>query len=218
VWRSNFRNAIGGAVGAAVLGEIWRPSLEKRVEGYLAALASRIVEIADRMNALEERLESDTVVTCVTLGAQASLVSDEEKIQYLADAVANVIVDEAWEHDEAATLLRMISTLTASHIRILAMVDDPDAWEHKTGVQIRAVEHSAGNSYRVADAVLDAIGRAGVDPNPLRVVVQDLEGRGLLMEVGFASSEDLLEFLHLAPATLARTLVRFVTWNPPVPK
>ena len=203
---------LAGNALAAIVGEIWAPTIYKRMERCWEEIVTRIAQLEDALN--DERLNSEAVTSAIAIASREATYSDDEKIHYLANAVANVVADDTWEHDVAATLLRFVGDLTASHLRVLAMLNDPEAWQATHGIKIQPVERDG--AYFMRDMISDAFGRLGIDVDGLQIILQDLESRGLLNSIGFADETPSTFARELKERTseLGRVIVRFVTWNP----
>ena len=111
-------------------------------------------------------LERDVVLSTASIAAMDAATSDNDKIAKLADALANVTVNHTWAHDEAVTLMRHVSHLTASHLRVLEMLRDPEEW---------ATRPTESGSYLLRDMIEDAFSQAGEPVVGLRTILQDLE-------------------------------------------
>lgn len=202
-----------GPMVSSILGELWTAPLQRRQERLFEEFARRISTLEVALS--DSALVRESVVTAAWIAGRDAYTSDDAKIAYLASALANVAANPMWAHDEAATLLRLISQLTASHLRVLALLQDPDGWATRNNVKIRAIAGTDG-SYRQRDMIADAFSQLGHDVDGLTTILQDLESKGFLSTIGLAEENARDAAIRLTSMTsdLGNRLVEFVTWNP----
>ncbi len=184
------RAAAAGAAGAVVATAIdkVRPSpYRRRVDRFVVSLLRRVRTLEEwRGRAITEaEVLREEVLTVAAMAESQVRASDDAKLDYLANAVVNVIADEALPHDVIATLMSVATDLTATHLRILELLDDPDDWASRTGNSLEPVLESG--KYRVDLQLAQAL---GLDPEDqeqvagVMLVVADLEARGLTATIG----------------------------------
>lgn len=206
---------IGGSPVASVLGEFWAPLLQRRLHVLLNEYGKRLSALESEVTDAE--LSRDAVLSCASIAAQDAMSSDDEKIEYLACALTNVTIDLSWEHDEAVALMRLVGQLTASHIRVLDFVCDPENWQERHGIYVDPPCTAAGVYHRrdwiSANFAEQARAIAG-----LQTIIQDLESKGLLSTVAFAveSPSDATDgFQDDLTSLLGRQILAFLRATPP---
>lgn len=113
----------GGSAAAALVDILWRPALEKRVEEFLTAFASKLDDLEPRVANLETLLMRDVAVSAGIAGTRAAFrAHDREKIGYLANSVARITIDPSWDTraDYGMLLLQLVDDISATHIRVLS--------------------------------------------------------------------------------------------------
>jgi hypothetical protein len=204
---------VAGSVVSAVVAEIWQSPIQERVQAFLLQLEQRV----DLLESTTEEIGRDAVLTAVVMGAREALAADAAKVRLLAQAVANVIGDQSWQHDETATLMRMIGDLTATHIKVLDLLNDPARWESRTGIRLAPVARD--RAYFQRDMISAALGDPEASDVALQVILQDLESLGFLNSVGLAdenpseAARDLMAY----PSPVGKRLIEFVTAPSEVP-
>jgi len=172
-----------GAAAAGALELAWPSRWQNRVERLLY----RVQPLLDGINA--SALERDDVATAVALALRSAVVSTDDKITYLANAVANVAKHpDIWEHDTVVILMRTVDQLTATHFRVLDLLVDPTGWITRTGVLLDQ-QPGYDNLYRLTDDITRALQQAGIASGDTALVLGDLEALGLLNAVGFGAPE-----------------------------
>jgi hypothetical protein len=100
----------------------------------------KIEEIRQRPNAptLDEMLDDPRFVDAVVSGARTvEHTHQQEKLDALHNAVLNSVGPDAPDADTQAIFLSLADRYTSSHLRLLAMWDDPPAWFESHGLQPR---------------------------------------------------------------------------------
>lgn len=204
---------IAGSLLSAILGEVWAEPLQRRLDSLFEEFARRICQLEVALS--DDDLRRESLVTAAMLAGRDARSSDSAKISYLASALANVAASPTWSHDEAATLFRIMSQLTGSHLRVLSLLKNPDDWSAKNNVTIRAVAGADG-AYRQRDMIADALDQLGHDVTGLQTILQDLESQGLLSTIGIAEENPRQAAARLLAMTseLGNRVVEFVTWQP----
>jgi hypothetical protein len=72
----------------------------------------------------------------------------EEKIKVLRNAVLNSVAADAPDADTQAIFLNLLDRYTPSHLRLLALINDPPAWFASRGITMPQPA-IAGNRFRV---------------------------------------------------------------------
>jgi hypothetical protein len=71
--------------------------------------------------------------------------------------------------------MRHVGQLTASHIRVLELLRDPDAWAARHDVAYKAIERNG--VYFIRHMIADAFQQLGHDEIEMQIVLQDLDSR-----------------------------------------
>ena len=108
---------------------LWRPAIEKRMDEFLNLLVAELDRHDGRIEDLERLVQRDLAISAGVAGVRAAArTSDEDKLRYLAAAVARVTVDPVWDAraDFALLLLQIAADLTATHVRVLSRFASPE--------------------------------------------------------------------------------------------
>ena len=204
---------VAGSLVSSIVAELWRGPFERRVDLLFAEFARRIAQLERALS--DDDLLRDSVLSAVSIAARDALASDDDKIAYLASALSNVASNPTWTHDEAATLLRLVSQLTASHLRVLELLQDPKEWAARNHVELQGVPDDDG-SYRQRDMIADAFAQLDQKVDGLHTILQDLESKGFLNTIGLAEEnpQDAAIALLEMTSELGDRIVQFVTWSP----
>lgn len=122
---------IAPGVAAEMFSFIITPPLEKRRDEWLVALAEGLVGVQEQVEELSlERLsENEAFVTVVLKASHLAMRShQQEKLEALRNAVLNSALPNAPEDDLQLIFLDLVDTLTAWHLRILRLFDNPLKW------------------------------------------------------------------------------------------
>ena len=128
--------AAGGPLQVA-FENLFSSPLEKRKQAWLEQLAGVLTEVQARVEDLTpEKLASNEAF--VTLAMQASQVAirnhQQAKLDALRNAVLNAALPNPPQEDEQLIFIRLIDQLTPWHLRVLAVLDDPNAWMQRNQV------------------------------------------------------------------------------------
>ncbi|WGG48894.1 hypothetical protein [Rugamonas sp. DEMB1] len=129
--------AAGGPLQVA-FENLFTSPLEKRKQAWLEQLAEVLTEVEQRVeNLTPEKLASNEVfVTVVMQASQVALRNHQKtKLDALRNAVLNAALSSAPEEDEQLTFLRLIDQLAPWHLRVLAVLDNPELWMRQHEIQ-----------------------------------------------------------------------------------
>jgi hypothetical protein len=206
----------GGSFAAQFVDAVWKTPYQKNMDAFLLDFARRVVALEGRVDDLGSRLQSPILVSLgIEAARSAGSTASDEKRTYLANALLNVMEDRSWdgESDLADILLRLIGELTMTHIRILELLTDPEAWGRRHGVdfrsQLQATENGRWPIRGLISAAFPELSSATTG-----AALMDLESRHLLRILyGFdhdASMVDLNELMAGFPSELGLDLLRFI--------
>lgn len=126
-------------VGSAVvtLGEFLPRGLERQTKRFHEYLVRSLAALGETVDLLRRRLDEQLALAALAQGTlSAARSASDEHLRYLANATARAITtDESRSADHAMLLLRISGDLSASHIRLLDMYDDPEGFGTKVGAK-----------------------------------------------------------------------------------
>jgi len=121
---------VGNALAVAFVTTLnWR--LNERREKWFTELAVAVEEMREQLDDLDlETLADKPVFVDAVVSATRTIdhTHQEEKIRALRNAVLNSVTPGAPDADTQAIFLDLIDRFTPSHLRLLALWDDPPAW------------------------------------------------------------------------------------------
>jgi hypothetical protein len=112
----------------------WR--LEQRREEWFTKLAEGVEDLRERIGDVDfENLASNDLFVDAVMTTTRTIehTHQEEKITALRNAVLNSVAPDAPDADTQAIFLNLIDRFTPSHLRLLALWDDPPAWFESHG-------------------------------------------------------------------------------------
>jgi hypothetical protein len=125
----------GAALAVAFVTAIgWR--LEQRREEWFTKLAEGVEDLRERIGDVDfENLASNDLFVDAVMTTTRTIehTHQEEKITALRNAVLNSVAPDAPDADTQAIFLNLIDRFTPSHLRLLALWDDPPAWFESHG-------------------------------------------------------------------------------------
>ncbi len=166
---------IGGPL--AVLSEFLAEPYARRKQRWLEELAQLVSELQGRVEELSKPLEeNERFLTAVLHANQIAMrAHQEDKLRALRNAVRNSALKSAPDDDRQLMFLRFIDELTASHIRVLTVFDDPAAAVKATGREMRAM---GGLTLVIYHCVPELNGQGHF----CEQLSRDLENRGLIAQ------------------------------------
>jgi hypothetical protein len=94
-------------------------------------LAEAVDELRERLDGFDPReLDGNEQFVSAVLAASTIAVKSHqrEKLEMLRNALVNSLLPNAPDEHEQLTFLRLIDELTPLHVRMLSVLDDPEAW------------------------------------------------------------------------------------------
>lgn len=217
--------APAGAVAATALAAL-NTLVPSVVERQSLRFAEKTAERIALLEADLRELREDMVAASLLQGAMAAARSaSHTHLDYLANATARAATTEDEKDDDyAMMLLRLVGDVTATHIRVLQILDDPAcalAAARRTGQW----EYRSPDGFVYAELVDLVAPDLATDPTRVRAVLGDLERLGLfgedadhstvtVIDGGNASPDDERAMPKSATTMLGRALLEFVA---PVP-
>jgi hypothetical protein len=120
---------LGGALAVAFKTALgWR--LQRRIDEWLTGLAEKVDDLSRREGLEVDQLADNPlfVDAVVTATRTVEHAHQGEKISALQNAVLNSVGPDAPDADTQALFFGLVDRFTPSHLRLLALWDDPPAW------------------------------------------------------------------------------------------
>jgi hypothetical protein len=125
-----FVPVVGGALAVTFVTAVtWQ--LNKRREEWLKDLAEGVEELRQRLGDVDlDSLVSDPRFVDAVVSATRTVehTSQAEKLTALRNAVLNSVGPDAPDADTQAMFMNLVDRFTPSHLRLLALWDNPRAW------------------------------------------------------------------------------------------
>lgn len=122
--------AVGGPL-QVLFENIFRDPLEKRRQAWLEQLAGVVTELQEKIEGFtpEKLAENESFITVALQASQIAVRNhQEEKLSALRNAVLNSALPNPPEEDQQIIFLRLIDQLTPWHLRVLALLNNPEKW------------------------------------------------------------------------------------------
>jgi hypothetical protein len=127
---------VAGGPLAVILMRLLGLRFQKRQQDFIEELAAAVQDLIDTVDEVspEALAENDEFLDAVA-GAvmSAQLTGQQEKLDALRNAVLNAALPSDLDADQQAIFLRHISDFTPSHLRLLRLLSDPQAWFAEQG-------------------------------------------------------------------------------------
>jgi hypothetical protein len=138
--------AVGGPM-QVLFETVFTDPIERRRTRWFEDLRDVISELERRLDGLNPEILATNEVF-LTTAMQATQIAlrnhQKEKLEALKNAVLNSGLPGAPSEDEQAIFLRLVDQLTAWHLRILSVLDDPTEWLKRNKREKPSVEAGAG--------------------------------------------------------------------------
>jgi hypothetical protein len=165
----------GGAL-SEVVDALFRHPLEARREKWFAQVAKAIEDLRGRHPEVDiaELSRDEEFVTALHQATDAAMrTHHQEKLTALRNAVLNAALPSAPDSDMQSFFIQLAQQLSPTHLRILAVYDDPPRWFKKHG--INPPELYAGSRTEVLQLALPDLFRSN-----WRTYIKQLEAEGLM--------------------------------------
>ncbi len=129
--------AAGGPLQVA-FENLFASPLERRKQAWLEQLADVLTEVQARVGDLtpEKLALNEAFVTVAMQASQVAIRNHQQaKLDALRNAVLNAALPNPPREDEQLIFLRLIDQLTPWHLRVLALLDNPQVWMQRNQVQ-----------------------------------------------------------------------------------
>lgn len=175
-----------------------------------------MVQIGEVINALLEKgvvtmeglQENDAFISTVSEVCSITLRNHEaEKLKALRNAVKNSALSSCPPDDYRQMFLNFIDVCTATHIRLLTFLDDPEDWGRTIGVTFS----QGWGMGAVSGAVHSALPEFSGNEDLFKIVWTDLFQRGLISREGMDSVESRTPTLSSITTRIGRQLIDFIS-------
>ena len=120
-----------GPLAAEFFARVLAPPLDRRRQEWMESVAAAVNQLHDRIDGLSvDRLaENESFTTALLHASQAAVrTHDQEKRSALRNAVLNAALPSAPDDELQIIFLNYVDELTPTHLRILRVLDDPEAF------------------------------------------------------------------------------------------
>lgn len=169
---------VGGPL-AVVVATLFGYSFEKRLGEWREQVMEQIQRLTDERGiAIADLADNDEFLDALATATRtAETTSSSEKRTYLATALFNIGAGTELATDKQAIYLRYVEELTPSHMKVLALLNDPPAFLAAREIPWPPAVAFVGGSFRSIVEV--ALPDLSADGPLLDTVVDDLQSYGL---------------------------------------
>ncbi|MGH7925513.1 MAG: hypothetical protein ACREQH_13080 [Candidatus Binatus sp.] len=166
---------VGGPV--AVLSELVGGPITRRRQLWFSQLATVVTELQNRVAELSKPLDqNEDFATAVLWASQIAIrTRRDEKLAALRNAVRNSALTSSLQEDLQVLFLRFIDELTASHLRVLRVLDAPTESISQTRREMRTF---GGLALVIYHCVPELNGQGQF----CEQLCRDLQNRGLVVQ------------------------------------
>jgi hypothetical protein len=184
-------------------------NLDKRRDEWFTKRAEGLEEVRGRIGDFDfQNLPANDIFVDAVITASRTIehTHQEEKITALRNAVLNSVAADAPDADTQAIFLNLIDRFTPSHLRMLTLWDDPEAWFESHGLTPPQGLMAGARTLTVEAGMPEMRGRKDF----YLLVASDLMSAGLMTASlpGMVTYEALMNRLT---NDLGRQLVRFIS-------
>jgi len=204
-----FVPGIGGALAVTFVTAVtWR--LNQKREEWLRALAEGVEDLRQQLGDIDlDALVSDGRFTDAVVSAARTVehTHQTDKLDALRNAVLNSVGPDAPDADTQSIFMNMVDRFTPSHLRMLALWDDPPAWFSSHSLPYPT---SSGNRARTVEAALPEMQGQG---QLITLIAGELKTAQLLTAdmAGIVSDQGMMQRLT---TDFGRQLLRFISPSP----
>jgi hypothetical protein len=168
----------GGPAAVAFAYAVGR-GYNRRLQAWLTQLAEAVDDLVNQVDGLriESLAENEGFLDAVATATRAAERTHQTaKIDALRNAVLNAALPTAPDTDTQMMFLGWVDDFTSSHLRLLALLNDPPGWFARHGLRAPSL-HMGSHSHIVEAALPEMAGRLDFYVQLLR----DLRAAGLVM-------------------------------------
>jgi hypothetical protein len=133
-----------GAGAAELFQTVLQAPIEKRRDEWMKGVGEKLQELEEQGLNLEDLQNNDQFISATMHASQIALrIHDDERLNALRNAIANIAIGAAPEETLQIIFLEFIDTLSAQHIQILALFENPTPPPTVSqGALSRVIEHN----------------------------------------------------------------------------
>lgn len=181
--------------------------IEERRNEWFKSLAEAIEEIRCQQESLtvEKLANNNEFITTIHRATEIAVrTHQQEKREFLRNAVVNSAYHDSPSFDKRIYFLRLVDELSLNHVVILDLYSNPRKWFEKRGV-IPNEFNSAGRN----QVLIQAFPGLAKDEDFKVIVVDDLVNRGLLNSLsGIVSGQSVYDAMT---SKLANEFLRYIS-------
>jgi len=200
---------VGNALAVAFVTAIgWR--LEERREKWFTELAEGVEELSRQVDGLDlDVLADDDRFTDAVVSATRTVehAHQVEKIEALRNAVLNSALPGAPDADTQAIMMNLVDRFTPSHLRLLALWDNPPAWFASRGIPQPQGAFATSRTVTIEAGLPELQGRKDF----YMLIASELIAAGLMVEVNLGISVTPQALSSRLTTDSGRRFVRFIS-------
>ena len=182
---------------------------ERRQAAAIEEMLDAIVVLQEAVEglSLEKLSEDESFISTLHRATRAMAATHQDaKRDALRNAVLNVALGVAPDEDQVSIFIDAIEALTPSHLRLLAFLDDPDAW-FRDGSLVRPNSTMGGLSNILELAIPELAGRREFYDQ----LGKDLYDRGFTTTVGFHTTVAASSLYVRRTSNVGRQFLSFIS-------
>lgn len=199
---------LGGA-GVEIFNSLIDTPMNERKVQWMNQVGNALNDLIEKGVLTEQGLKHNE--TFITTVAQASMLAirshQQEKLEALRNAVLNVAVGHDPEEDLRQLFLNFVDVCTVTHIRLLSLMNGPEEWGQKHGVEFPSGWSMGGITQAIEHAFPDLRGKEQI----YKVIWGDLYQRGLINTEGLGTTMSRQGILARRTTELGAKLIDFLS-------
>jgi hypothetical protein len=197
----------GGTLAVVFVAAAGR-KLQRRRDEWLKHLAEVVEELNRRGLDPETLADNDVFVDAVVSTTRIiEHTHQEEKIEALRNAVLNSVAPDAPDADTQAIFLMLLDRYTPSHLRVLALVNDPPGWFASRGLPVPQAAFAGSRMSTLVAGLPELAGRRPF----INLLVSELNLAGFLKVDTVMGSVSAPAALDSLTTDLGAQFLRFIT-------
>ncbi|MBD8739072.1 hypothetical protein IFR41_06090 [Pseudomonas fluorescens] len=199
---------LGGA-GVEIFNSIIDTPMNERRIQWMNQVGNALNDLIEKSVLTEQGLQhNETFITTVSQASMLAIRShQQEKLEALRNAVLNVAIGHGPEEDLRQLFLNFIDVCTVTHIRLLSLMNGPEEWSQKHGVEFPSSWSMGGIAQAIEHAFPDLRGKERI----YKVIWGDLYQRGLINTDGLGTTMSRQGILARRTTELGAKLIDFLS-------
>lgn len=199
---------LGGA-GVEIFNSIIDTPMNERRMQWMNQVGNALNDLIEKSVLTEQGLQhNETFITTVSQASMLAIRShQQEKLEALRNAVLNVAIGHGPEEDLRQLFLNFIDVCTVTHIRLLSLMNGPEEWGQKHGVEFPSSWSMGGIAQAIEHAFPDLRGKERI----YKVIWGDLYQRGLINTDGLGTTMSRQGILARRTTELGAKLIDFLS-------